>query len=82
MAIRQQLLFDGEKMIGTTDYGKILPTANKELAKSALFCMATELNGNKSFPMAYILTNGLKAALLAEFVKSCILAVNHSRGTY
>lgn len=80
MAIRQQLLFDGKKMIGTTDYGKMLLNEEKGLAKSALFCMATELNGRKSFPIAYILTSGLKAALMAEFVKSCIFALHEAGG--
>lgn len=80
MAIRQQLLFDGKKMVGTTDYGKILRNEEKGLAKSALFCMATELNGKKSFPIAYILTSGLKSALMAEFVKYCIAAVHDAGG--
>jgi len=67
-------------MIGTVDYGKILPSEDKGLAKSALFCMATKLNGRKSFPIAYVQTSGLKAVLMAEFVKACIFAVQDAGG--
>lgn len=80
MAIRQQLIFDGYKMVGTTDYGNILMADHNGLAKSALFCLATEINGRKSFPLAYILTNGLKSVLMAEFVKKCIGAVSEAGG--
>lgn len=59
-------------MLGKTDYGGISVNENKGLAKSALFCLCTEINGRKSFPLAYILTAGLKADLFANFVKTCI----------
>ncbi len=80
MSIRQQLIFDGTKMVGTTDYGSILMADHDGLAKSALFCLASEINGKKSFPLAYILKNGLKSVLMAEFVKKCICAVLEAGG--
>lgn len=80
MAIRQQLSYDGEKITGRIDYGGMAKEPKHVLAKSALFCLATEINGHKAFPIAYILTAGIKAAVLAEFMQKCISAVNSANG--
>lgn len=67
-------------MQGRIDYGGLAPEPKHVMAKSALFCLATEINGNKAFPLAYILTAGIKAPVLAEVMKKCISAVEQANG--
>lgn len=81
MSIREQVIFNGEKMIGKVDYGGLVQEPENQMAKSALFCLVTEINGSKSFPLMYLLTNGVKADVLATAMKACISTVNNSNGT-
>lgn len=82
MYIRQQVIYEAKTgtMIGRIDYGGLSKEPQHVLAKSALFCLATEINGTKSFPLMYILTAGIKCDALAEVIKKCILAVEKQNG--
>lgn len=80
MAIRHQIIYDGEKMVGLADYGGLSAAPPPDFAKSALFCYATEVDGSKSFPIAYILTSKLGTQTLADFMSACISAVKNAGG--
>ncbi|ODM86760.1 DNA transposase THAP9 [Orchesella cincta] len=64
---------DGNGLVGYTDYGGIIPNdeSDKE-ATTALFIMATQINGRHKFPIAYLLTNGLSAGQLASVINTCL----------
>lgn len=80
--IRRQIIFRNGRFTGFVDYGG-LSNENKTgvEATAALFCVATEVNGNKTFPIAYILTSGLSAILLHNFIDHCIGAVEAETAT-
>lgn len=82
MAIKQQILFDkiSKDFVGKEDFGRISEVTPVGLAKSALFGYATEINGSKGFPVGYILTDGLKSEVMADFVRCCVSRVKKSNG--
>ncbi|ODM87107.1 DNA transposase THAP9, partial [Orchesella cincta] len=81
VAIRRHFgMFKG-KVTGFVDYGGIsVEDDPKKEARNALFCLATEINGSKSFPVAYILTNGLTANTMKKFISTCVNAVRETGG--
>ncbi len=80
--IRRQIVFRNGHFTGFVNYGGL--SIEKKIgveATAALFCVATEVNGNKSFPIAYILTSGLSSMLLHNFIDHCIGAVEAEAAT-
>lgn len=79
--IRQQVLFNGKKLVGFIEYGDIAKDINfdkEQQAKSALFIVATEINGNKRLPIGYILTAGLDAELMSTVIKSSLTKMSEA----
>lgn len=67
--IRKQVIHDGEGFVGYTDYGGIVENDQEDkIATTALFIMASSINGNYRIPLGYILTNGLKSELVASVI--------------
>jgi len=79
MAIRKQIIFDGKKMHGYTDYAglSVNDKPTKE-AKNAFFVQAIEVNGSKSIPICYMLTDGVTTNLIADVVKKCLEELHES----
>lgn len=75
ISIRQQVIFHGNKLMGFVNYGNIAKEITTEpdlQAKSALFIVATEINGTKRFPIGYILTAGLDSILMSTVIKASL----------
>ncbi len=73
--IRKKITYDGKQMLGYIDYGGLIqvPAGKKDIeAKAALFFMLVEINGSKSFPLGYILTNGISATIISEIIHLCL----------
>jgi hypothetical protein len=82
ISIRKQVLFDGTTMKGYVDFGELATEPDeKPEAKSAMFVLASEINGNKRIPIGYALTNGLKCDLMAEIIRNSLIKMNdaHAR---
>ncbi|ODM99579.1 DNA transposase THAP9 [Orchesella cincta] len=81
MAIRVQILHKDNKIVGFVDGGGLTSFKNTaEHAKNAFFVVATEINGNKSIPIAYILTRGLQASQITDVLAKCLHAMHNAGG--
>ncbi|CAL8133209.1 unnamed protein product [Orchesella dallaii] len=81
MAIRTDIVFNREKLIGYVDGGGLTHVQDpSEHAKNAFFVVATEINGGKSIPIAYILTRGLRASQITEIITKCLVAMHNAGG--
>ncbi len=77
--IRKQVIHDGEGFVGYTNYGGIVENDKEgEIATTALFIMASSINGNYRVPLGYILTNGLKTGLLANIIIKTLKVMNET----
>ena len=80
--IRKQITFCKDSMTGFVNYGGILTKVSKEdkEATTALFIMASEINGSKKFPIGYVLLNGLDAQELSKIVQAFLIKMDEHGG--
>lgn len=74
MSIREQLIWDSKNknFTGHVDMGGITSQDSEALAKEALVFQIVSLSSSFKSPVAYFLTNGISAGLLANLIKACI----------
>ena len=79
--IRKQIVFQGNGFTGFVDYGGIAEEPETKVeAKTALFILASLINGHKKVPIVYILTAGLNAKLMSTVVQQSIKAIEAVHG--
>ncbi|CAL8083628.1 unnamed protein product [Orchesella dallaii] len=81
MAMRTDIIHHGGKFVGFVDGGGITEVKDpSQHAKNAFFVVATEINGSKTIPIAYVLTRGLQANQISDVVTKCLIAMHYAGG--
>jgi len=78
MSIRKQVQWDGSSMKGFVDLAGVVEESGAKQASSALFVMATQVNGSLKIPIAYFLTNGCSGRLLSAIIRKSLSQMQES----
>lgn len=81
MHIRKQIIWNPvkKKYIGYVDYGHTVDTSDNQLeATSALVFLISAINAKFKIPVAYYLTDTMKAEELAKIIRDILLLVHEA----
>jgi len=70
MEIKNNVIHLDGGFVGYVNYGDLGIPVNRQEATNAFFVYAASISGSTRLPIAYFLTNGSSARLIAEIMKT------------